>query len=192
MVCMAIDRFEHELLVRRDAAVWDSLYMATCRRTYRVLHYLTGERQAILEDLNQDVWLSAIESIASFDASLGTAHDWVLGIARYKGLTYLRKQYRNRVVYVADPPEISTAHVGDYDQVALDTTERLALLRATIESLPENWQSILRQKYDNGMSVKEIAELAGTTSKAVESTLSRARTRLRELFNETIERSEHT
>ena len=74
----------------------------------------------------------------------------------------------------------------------IEFADRAALLRATIESLPENWQYLLRQKYEAGLTVNEIAELTGATPKAVESTLSRARQRLRDLFRETLDQSSAT
>jgi RNA polymerase sigma factor (sigma-70 family) len=159
------------------------LYRSVCRRTYQLLLTVTGAQASVVEELNQDVWLSAIESIEGFDATRGAPHDWVLGIARFKGLTYVRKVYREQRVFsgrhdvlektVAASPENSSE------------TEQMAMLRAAITSLPEQWQHLLRQKYESGLSVKEIAELAGTTPKAVESNLSRARQRIRELCDTT-------
>lgn len=188
MGCMAADLDDTNLLRQRDAASWDALYTATGRRTYRVLYHVTGAKPNVLEELNQEVWLSAIESIERFDASRGSAHDWVLGIARFKGLTYLRKQYTSRLAYVGTGAELDHQWADASDSESDSRMERLALLRASIESLPENWQYVLRQKYEVGMSVKEISELVGVTPKAIESTLARARTRLRELYLETCEK----
>ncbi|MEW4530182.1 sigma-70 family RNA polymerase sigma factor [Maioricimonas sp. JC845] len=171
-----------QLLRMGDRDAWDALYAATCRRTYRVLYHLTAAKQSVLEELNQDVWLSAIQSIDRFDATRGTAADWILGIARHKGLTFLRRQYASRVVCVGgsgDLPEPTATVDDDHDAV-----ERAALLRAAIESLPENWQYVLRQKYQSGRSVREIADLMDATPKSVESILSRARQRLRDLLRE--------
>ena len=136
----------------------------------------------MLEELNQDVWLSAIESIGHFDATRGTAVDWVLGIARHKGLAFLRKQYANRVTCVGGSADLPIQGLIPEDQLVV--AERGRLLRAAIDSLPENWQFVLKQKYQFSLSVREIADLLESTPKAVESTLSRARARLRELMNQ--------
>jgi RNA polymerase sigma-70 factor, ECF subfamily len=181
------DLLDAEQLRQRDAREWDALYDATCRRTYQVLYFATGAPDSVVEDLNQDVWLSAMESIERFDASRGTAQDWLLGIARFKALTYLRKQYRNHLAYVGTYDELP-CNVSGHEQ-SLVNDERIALIRAAIASLPENWQYVLRQMYDQQMSVKQIAELTELSPKAIESTLARARQRLREMIKETIERS---
>lgn len=172
-----------QLLRNRDRDSWDALYRSTCQRSYRVLRHVTGASPSVLEELNQDVWLSAIDSILQFDATRGTPQDWILGIARFKGLTYVRRRYRCRVVSVGCSVADQIAAVD----VPTDADGRIALLRASIESLPEQWQYVLRQKYEAGLSVKEISELAGVTPKAVESTLSRARQRLRDLYRDTVE-----
>lgn len=182
---MLPELLDPQLLRARDSDTWDSLYVSTCHRTYRVLSHVTGASRLVIDDLNQDVWLSAIESIEGFDATRGTAQDWVLGIARFKGLNYLRKKYSSRLAYVGHYSEL---HEQPEVAMAVALEERAAVLRGSVESLPEHWQFVLKQKYDVGMSVKEIAELAETTPKAIESTLSRARQRLRELFEDTFRR----
>ena len=182
---MTDEPIDVQLLRIGDRDAWDALYSATCRRTYRVLYHLTTAKQNVLEELNQEVWLSAIQSIDRFDATRGTAADWVLGIARHKGLTFLRRQYTNRVVCVGGSNNLPESSVRDNDQLMAD--ERTALLRASLESLPENWQYVLRQKYQSGLTVREIADLTESTQKAIESILSRARQRLRHLMRESME-----
>jgi RNA polymerase sigma-70 factor (ECF subfamily) len=176
------DFVDAQLLRIGDRSAWDALYTATCRRTYRVLYHLTTAKQTVLEELNQDVWLSAIGSIDRFNATRGTAVDWILGIARHKGLTYLRRQYANRVVCVGGNGDLPEQSVATDDRLV--AAERAALLRASLESLPENWQYALRQKYQAELSVREIADLMESTPKAIESILSRARQRLRDLMHE--------
>lgn len=150
-----------------------------------MLFHLTAAKQSVLEELNQEVWLSAIRSIDRFDASKGNAVDWVLGIARNKGLTFLRRLYASRVVCVGGSNELPESIVFNEDQILV--TERAALLRVSLESLPKNWQFVLQNKYHLGLSVREIAELMRTTPKAIESTLSRARQRLRDLMRASTE-----
>ena len=151
-----------------------------------MLYYVTTAKQSVLEELNQDVWMTAIESIGRFDISRGTVVDWILGIARHKGLTFLRRHYTNRVVYAGSSDELP--EIGADDDDHLVAAERVALIRASLESLPANWQYALRQKYQLGVSVRDIAQRMDSTPKAIESILSRARHRLREIIRESSER----
>lgn len=181
---MVSDWNQVEQLRRRDATAWDLLYAENVTRTYRALYHLTGAKAWIIEELNQDVWLSAIESIENFDGKKGSPEDWILGIARFKGLTYLRKYARERVtmVGVAVPSLVAESESIESE---METQERVGVLRACLACLPEHWQRTLRWKYSQGKSVKEIACLMGATPKSVESILSRARSRLRELVENT-------
>jgi RNA polymerase sigma factor (sigma-70 family) len=169
-----------EHLRQRDALAWDQLYKSCAHRTYRVLYHVTKAEPYVLEELNQAVWLAAIESIDRMDGTRGTPQDWILGVARFHGLTYLRKKYRDRVVTVGSGATFPSLDEAEGERRA----ERVGMLRACIESLPENWQYVLRQKYELGMTVKEIAEQTRCTIKAVESVLSRSRSRLREMTRE--------
>ena len=163
---------------------WDTLYQLGSRRTYRVLYHVTKAESRVLEELDQSVWLAAMEGIETYDVRRGTPLDWVLGIARYKGLSYLRQKYRAKVVVMERLPAVSLAQESLTGSEWIG--EKSRILRACIESLPERWQYVLRQKYEIGLSVKDIAELTGTSAKAVESTLSRARHRLRELVDDLV------
>lgn len=175
---------EIQHLRSRHQPTWDRLYQTHGRTTYRVLWHLTHAGRETLEELNQDVWLSAIQSIASFQSEKGTVPDWIQGIARYKGLSYLRKQYRCRLVCVGvgndDFPTVMAPAIRE------ETMERRRYLRAAMESLPDQWQILLQQKYLEGMSVQEIAIGNETSPKAVESALTRARRRLREILCESV------
>jgi len=52
-----------------------------------------------------------------------------------------------------------------------------------LESLPEEDRALLTQKYLEGFSVREIAEECGSSEKTVESRLTRARNRLKEIIS---------
>ena len=109
-----------------------------------MLYYITSAKQTVLEEMNQDVWLSAIQSIDRFDATRGTAVDWVLGIARHKGLTFLRRHYASRVVCVGGSGDLPELMIHEDDPLLV--SERAAFVRASLESLPENWQ----YRFDGG------------------------------------------
>lgn len=181
---MSADYFDTQLLRQRDEVTWNALYSAMCRRTYRLLAQVTRASAAVVEELNQEVWVSAMESVEKLDAQRGSAQDWILGIARFKGLTYLRKQYASRTVCVGSAEDLPEA--DGTDERTQETAERQARLDAAILFLPEHWRLVLRQKYLLGLSVKRIAELMGSSPKSVESILSRARQRLRDLCREPI------
>ncbi|MDL2296335.1 sigma-70 family RNA polymerase sigma factor [Bacteroidales bacterium OttesenSCG-928-B11] len=64
----------------------------------------------------------------------------------------------------------------------LETKEKLQLLIATIEKLPNLQRMIIKLKDVEGYEVEEIAMITQTSQESVRMNLSRARKRVRELF----------
>lgn len=57
------------------------------------------------------------------------------------------------------------------------------LMAGSLELLAEEDRALLTQKYVEGLSVREMAESCGSTEKAVESRLTRARNRMKQLLS---------
>ena len=64
----------------------------------------------------------------------------------------------------------------------IEEVERADAVRAALSELDETARDVLVNKYVDSMSVAEIADRIGKSPKAVESMLTRARTRLRSLL----------
>ena len=75
--------------------------------------------------------------------------------------------------------ELTTAVFQEEDQ---PQRERIERMMKVIESLPDLQQTILRLRHMEGMDLKEIAELTGSTEVAVRKALSRARQAVRDKF----------
>ncbi len=86
----------------------------------------------------------------------------------------LVRDRRSRPLETDEIPEIADTESGD------DLSEELA---AAIESLPGTEQAVLRMKHLEGLETEEIALLIQSTPGAVRTALSRARRRIRQLYN---------
>ena len=64
----------------------------------------------------------------------------------------------------------------------IEEVERADAVRAALAELDESARDVLVNKYVDSMSVAEIADRVGKSPKAVESMLTRARSRLRSLL----------
>jgi RNA polymerase sigma-70 factor (ECF subfamily) len=143
---------------------------------FGLAYHLVGGDRAVAEDVNQEVWLLAIEQIGNFDPGRGEFRDWLLGIARHRALRRRRDRIRvfdNQVDSSSDaltPPE------------SLEGEERADMVRAALLCLHDDRRRVLLDKYAEGLSVAEIAARTGRSAKAVESLLSRAREELRALL----------
>jgi len=168
-------------MARHDRRAWVAMYDRLGGEVFGFVYHLIGGDRAAAEDLDQDVWLIAIERFQDFDPVRGRFRDWLFGIARHR----VSRHYRLRT----RPGNGSSAAV-DADPVSgelpplelLEGIERADLVRAALLRLPEDRRGVLLSKYLHGLSVAEIATRSGRSAKAIESLLSRARDQIRGLL----------
>src|SRR3954471_14758030 len=77
-------------MARRDRSAWDVMYRRHVGDVFGLAYHLVGGGRHLAEELNQEVWLLAIEQFERFDPARGTFRDWLLGIARHRALRHLR------------------------------------------------------------------------------------------------------
>ncbi|MBQ9357638.1 MAG: sigma-70 family RNA polymerase sigma factor [Prevotella sp.] len=68
-----------------------------------------------------------------------------------------------------------------------ETDERMERILAMIDTLPTMQQTILRLRHIEGMEMKEVAELTGSSEVAIRKALSRARQALRQQYQKRYE-----
>jgi RNA polymerase sigma-70 factor (ECF subfamily) len=142
-----------------------------------VASLVAGDRQTA-EEIHQQVWLAAIESIDGFDPVRGDFRAWVCGIARRQVAWHFRRQRSARLATGTE--ELPDAQLPPPDLA--EEVELTALVRAAVATLPDESRAAVLAKYGEGLTVADIAARQGKSPKAVESLLARARQRLRELL----------
>jgi RNA polymerase sigma-70 factor, ECF subfamily len=175
---------EHRLLralARRDRAAWSAVYDRHVQEVFGFIYHLVGGDRHLAEELHQEVWLAALEGADHFDARRGRFRDWLQGIARHRVSRHYRGTVSSPLEVVAerDVP-VQTLALPPPEQ--LEGLERAAVVRAALLRLNDDHRDVLLKKYVDGDSVDEIADRTGRSAKAVESLLSRARERLRDLI----------
>jgi RNA polymerase sigma-70 factor (ECF subfamily) len=121
----------------------------------------SGERSEI-EELVQDTFVRAFASIDSFrgESSLRT---WLFTIERRLMLDRRRSERRQRMTVPVEPADAVT----EYD--ALDTLlaeEAESRVRKAVDALSPTQREVFSLRVEQGMSYKEIADIAGTTEGA--------------------------
>ncbi len=164
-------------MARRDRSAWDLMYRRHVGDVFGLVYHLVGGDRHMAEEINQEVWLLAIEQVERFDPARGRFRDWLLGIARHRAL---RRGRRAAVRVVEGQPDRSSDDLPPPE--LLEGRERAELVRAALICLHDGSRRVLLDKYAEGLSVAEIAARTGRSAKAVESLLSRARRQLRALL----------
>jgi RNA polymerase sigma factor (sigma-70 family) len=137
---------------------------------------LRNEQDA--EDVVQEAYLRAFKSFGGFHGSNGRA--WLLTIVRNTSYTLLKK---NKVVDLTTPfdEEIhASSHESVSPETILEHAEEAELVKEAMDALPAEFREILALRHQEGLSYKEIAEIAQIPPGTVMSRLARARAKLRE------------
>jgi RNA polymerase sigma-70 factor (ECF subfamily) len=159
------ERFEQAVLPHLDAA-------------YNLARWLTRNEQDA-QDVTQESFLRAFRFFDGYQG--GNMRAWLLAIVRNTCYTWLR-QNRPPDSAVEFNEEIHSEELSggvDPEIQVLANADKETVHRA-LEELPEIFREVLVLREMEGMSYKEIADVASVSLGTVMSRLARARTRLRE------------
>jgi RNA polymerase sigma-70 factor (ECF subfamily) len=178
-------------LVRRmrsgEERAFDEFFGAYFPRLFRfAVRRLDTEDAA--EEVVQATLVSAMRKIGTWrgEAALFT---WLCTICRHELSAYWDRTGRQPVTLpLDDHPDIraqieSLAHDGLGPYAQLERHDLSDLVRVTLDHLPRPYGDVLAWKYLEGLSVVEIAQRLGSTAKAAESLLTRARVAFRDGFH---------
>ena len=166
------DRAQKEDLVSFEEALLPHLDAA-----HNLAKWLLRNEQDA-QDVVQEAFLRAFKSFSGFHGSNGRA--WLLTIVRNTSYTLLKK---NRVADLTTPFD-EEIHASGHESVSpatiLEHSEDAELMREAMNELPAEFREILTLRHQEGLSYKEIAEIAQIPPGTVMSRLARARAKLRE------------
>ncbi len=135
-----------------------------------------------VEDVVQDVFLAALQKLDTF-AGQSSVVGWLLGIARHKVEDFYRALVREPEP-LSDDAEASDGGpaVESHLDELMDAARAQEKTRLILERLPAAYSAVLRWRYWEQRSIKEMAAQTGRTEKAIERLLARARTLFRQLW----------
>jgi RNA polymerase sigma-70 factor (ECF subfamily) len=167
-------------LMRGDGTALDQLMHRWQRPLRAFLHrHLQNEADAC--DLAQETFVRLYQHRARYrpGARFST---WMFQIALNLARDHARKTLRRRTdsLEVASPAEVAGLASGEASPAAkARLSEEVAAVRSALAELPEELRSVLVLSEYESLPHAEIAEILGTTPKAIESRLHRAREKLR-------------
>lgn len=180
-----------ESLVKRcqtgDSLAFETLVIRYQRQIFSLIHRMTNNPE-VVEDLAQDVFISAFKAIGEFKGN-SSFFTWLYRIAINKCKNYLaslRVAPVTSSMTVKGPKSETEPSLMDIPdqrvnpQTALLTGEFLNQVDEALESLPEDQKTTLVLYDLEGLSYQEIAEILHCPIGTVRSRLARARTALRE------------
>ena len=112
---------------------------------------------------------------------------WAFRIARYQVMAYRKQQTRDRLVFSDD---LISQLANDADSRAAGHNERRNALAGCVSKLRDDDREMLKLKYAESMSGREIAEATGRSTDAVYQLLHRIRETLMECIRRVLARED--
>jgi RNA polymerase sigma-70 factor (ECF subfamily) len=158
------EQVDERLLVaaaQKDPARFAELYELNFERVYAFMARRVGDRDAA-EDLTSEVFHKALANLSRFEWRGVPFAGWLIRIAA-NAITD-RSKRTGREMAVDDPAELSEEVTADLD---LDEVEHRARLFRTVEQLPRDQREVIRMRFAEQMSIREIAGKLKRTEGAV-------------------------
>ena len=164
-----LERFEAVVLPHLDAA-------------YTVARYLMRNDHDA-QDVVQEAYLRALKYFDGFRGG-GAAEDdgraWLLAIVRNTAYTWRRRHRTDTLTTEFNEELHSESAAEEHPEAALLRTAARESLREALDRLPPEFREVIVLRELEGLSYKEISDVAGVPVGTVMSRLSRARKRLQD------------
>lgn len=167
-----------------DTVAFDTLYRRHKDDLFNFI-FRSVSRQAIAEEIAQEVWLSLIYAKSAYEPGTATFRTWLYRIARNKIVDFFRRaanhHYSIPENYSFDTQQslTSTERPGLHaEHTDVESNLLINQLLGALDSLPTEQREafILQQE---GFTTKEIADITGASKEAVKSRLRYAKTTTR-------------
>ena len=154
-------------LRRRDPDLLDRLIDQYQHRLLRYLVYLTGRRE-LAEDLFQETWIRVLERGHQFNDKYAFS-TWLFSVARNLAIDYMRRKQPASLDGLMNGKDNDNNDAAPFDvpatgrPSAFDLTlqrEQGEHIAAGMQHLPAEYREALMLRFQEGMSLEEIATLA--------------------------------
>jgi len=165
------------LVAKGDRNAVRLLFVRHNLRIYRFVLRIVGNEMAA-EDLVNEVFIEVWRSAHRFEAR-SQVTTWILGIARFKALTALRRRPSERL---DEEFAESVQDTADNPEMLVQKADRSAVLQACLKQLSNAHREVIDLIYYHEQSVEEVARITGVPENTVKTRAFHARKRLAELI----------
>jgi RNA polymerase sigma-70 factor (ECF subfamily) len=178
------DKLLLERIIKRDDKALFFVYKKYQPSIFKFVRSQINNYQ-LAEELTQDIFIDFIEALRDFrfQSSIKT---FLFSIAKHKVVDQIRKKKIKNILFSRLPSFIVESLKVVFIDEEIDKKELQAKITKVIDSLPNDYQLILRLRYIDGIRIKEISEKLSLNFKATESLLFRARKSFIKVFKNEI------
>jgi len=174
-----------------DAGAVKRLAEAALEPLYRFCLYRVGRNHHLCEEVVQETLLGAIRRLSDYKPERARADifPWLTGLARNEIRRALAREKSAEDIakfWTRMDEQLLSLYAmlesQPFGSDLLARAETREMVNATMAQLPRHYGQVLEAKYVMGKSVRDIAAALGTSAKAAESMLTRARDAFRATF----------
>lgn len=172
-------------LRRRDPDLLAALISQYEYRLFRYLVYLTGS-QEVARDLFQETWLRVLARGHQYDG-VSRFDSWLFSIARHLAIDSSRRRKMDSLDELLDPARDGAVREAWSSESAsphakYENTELAARISSILARLPAVYREVLLLRFQEDLSLKEIADIIRAPLATVKSRLYRGLDAARELL----------
>ncbi|GAA5156793.1 MULTISPECIES: RNA polymerase sigma factor [Amycolatopsis] len=178
------DRVLWEQAVRGDRAAFGELYQRHAEAVWNYAYRLTGS-WATAEDLTSATFLTAWQKLSSLMLVNASARPWLFTVTSNLTRHEYRSQGRFSRMLTRIPRNDTTRDHADDVAAAADADRRLRVVLDAVDKLPKGERRAVELCLLGELSTAEAAEVLRIAEVSVRARISRARSRLRRLLEDT-------
>ena len=172
---MSLKDYDIKKLRNRDPEIFETLYNDYKIIIYNYLLVKTKGNIEVSKDVLSDTFCSIFDS-ANKIKNISNIKGWLIQIANRRLYDYLRKEYHDKkyTQYFEVNEDIDNDLTDE-----LHKKQQLLLVNIAIDSLKQIYKDVIRLKYMEKKTQKEIAKIINKSESSVESLLIRAKKALK-------------
>lgn len=171
------DQLFSEFCLTGNRAVFEKFYHIVQPWLKRMIYRICADRD-MTHDLLQETWQTLLTIADRYDPDRGRVTNFIFTIAR--NAAFRNHRDGKRVSRLSEDYDLEDS--APQQDEAYEAMEKSLVLRTSIASLRESYQSVLLLHYYASLEVKEIAEMLAEPEGTIKTWLRRARQELAQLL----------
>lgn len=147
-------------LQQRDPEALAQLYDRYSAMTFGILLRIAGDA-GTAEELLQEVFLKVWDHAHSFEREKGALGTWIITLARNRAIDYRRSVEGRMATQSMGLESLPSGGVARVEEAMVLRLDRIAQVRAALNTLSESQRRVIELAYYEGMSHTEIAATLG-------------------------------
>ncbi len=171
----------HNYLETQASRCFDLLYRRYASKIFSKCISLLKD-EVLAEDATQEIFTKIFLNLARFGEK-SQFSTWVYSITYNYCIDFLRRKKKQMDIFsdeMEKTPDVPEDEVSDKVLLELE----LGRLKTVLENLPPGDRAILLMKYQDGMQIRDIAEVLDKTESAVKMKIKRAKARAMQIREE--------